>query len=569
MALLIDNANKALQMKLGGNVTTNQLQWSVSYTSVYFSCADANTSEINVENNGVSNNTTAVTMMPSPTPLVSQSDNSYNQLQFCSIYNSDTADATVTVQINTNSVITIVGTWTLMPGQTLQYDPGNGWTITPEIPFGTSSVVPIANTIFVAKNGNDTSALAAFTAAGNKGVLTKPFLTLAAARLAAISLTPSNVNRILIKVYSGYYAEQLVLYDFVDWDLMDSIIDLQAGSDLYTIDDLDGAADSIIYGNAQILRSTSGTGGSIRTTFPSTLKIYADKFTCSVGGGGSILCSDGTQVINGECESTSITNQTIVCNGTGNQTINGKCTSTGVLNNTIACQDDGIVTINGDCISEGATLIFSSTGTLTINGNCTSTDNIIGTSSGSGDIIINGNCNGLVDHENTGTWTINGNITEGGCVIQTGNLLIVNGSVYSSSGVAVDCGAGVTAAGTIIINGNVISDGDIAAECSGSGHTLIINGDVTSSIDIAVSVVNTTTTRINGRIVTTATNKDACKQQGASVLILDGCTLIANGTGKSIANGSTAILNTPCGGNKALGTATTLGCSLTIDSNIK
>ena len=101
--------------------------------------------------------------------------------------------------------------------------------------------ITINRTVFVAKNGSDSTGLAER--------LDKPFLTLAAARTAAVALSPTSTNRVLIKVFSGTYLEGIVLYDYIDWDLSNAILDLQAGS-LATIDDNTVVCNSIVYGNA-------------------------------------------------------------------------------------------------------------------------------------------------------------------------------------------------------------------------------------------------------------------------------------------------------------------------------
>ncbi len=73
----------------------------------------------------------------------------------------------------------------------------------------------VYNTVFVSDNGSDTTGLVQRP--------DKPFLTLAAARTAAITLSPTSTKRILIAVLSGRYTEQLVLYNYIDWDLRTSI----------------------------------------------------------------------------------------------------------------------------------------------------------------------------------------------------------------------------------------------------------------------------------------------------------------------------------------------------------
>lgn len=314
----------------------------------------------------------------------------------------------------------------------------------------------------------------------------KPFLTIAAARAAALAYwngighaAPSATNRILIDV-KGTFLEQIVLSNYIDWNLNDSIIDLQAGA-LYTIDDNNVACDSIIYGNARILRSTAGTLGCIRTQNASTiLRANFDKIIASRTA-SAVLCTEGTQIIK-------VTNE--ISNSGSSSPYGVRCTA----------------------------------GNLTIYANVSSTNGV-------------------------------GSYTDG-----SGATLLVYGNVSSDG----DFGAYDSGSTSHIVYGNVSSSANYGAY--ENGNSLEIYGNISSSDREALSC-NSGILKAKGRIVTTATNKDACIQVAGS-LILDGCILIATGTGKSIADGSTVIINTPCGGNKALGTAITKGCSLTISSDI-
>lgn len=155
--------------------------------------------------------------------------------------------------------------------------------IGPQGPVGPagSTNLTIQNTVFVAKNGNDSTGL--------PERLDKPFLTLNAARTSALTLTPSASKRILIHVFNGTYNEVIPLANCVDWNLNSCIID-GVNSINATIDDLvePGSIDSIIYGNADIRKSTVGTAGLdtsvlIRRT-TSNVRIYADKISNSVAG---------------------------------------------------------------------------------------------------------------------------------------------------------------------------------------------------------------------------------------------------------------------------------------------
>lgn len=118
---------------------------------------------------------------------------------------------------------------------------------------GVSPTVQIANSVFVAKNGNDSTGLVER--------LDKPFLTYAAARAAALAYwtggtAPSATNRILIKIFSGLWEEALILADYVDLDLTDGVYSLNTG-ERALITDNSSACNCIIYGNAELIRGNA------------------------------------------------------------------------------------------------------------------------------------------------------------------------------------------------------------------------------------------------------------------------------------------------------------------------
>lgn len=340
----------------------------------------------------------------------------------------------------------------------------------------------VANTVFVSKGGNDST--------GVVERLDKPFLTIAAARTALLAYytggtAPSATNRILVVVFPGTYTEKIVLANYVDWDLTNSVIDLQAGA-FYTIDDGSVQCDSIIYGNATIKRTTAGTLGCINISNASTnLTLECDTITCTRG-------------------------------------------VTIVIDNGIAL----ISTKRGISCSFGA-IIQQSLGTLTIKSDITCS----GTGSGATAII---ECLG-------GTQVIHGDM------VYTGNDTLA--FVYCDTG-------------TQTTYGNIISNAQSEALFVGSG-TQVHYGNISSSVSAVIPATCSGGTQriVKGRIVTTGTDTDAYRQTGGTV-ILDGCTLIATGTGNSIADGSTVLIYGDCVGNKSLGTAVVSVGTLTINSSV-
>jgi len=120
--------------------------------------------------------------------------------------------------------------------------------------------IEVANTVFVMKNGSDVTGLVER--------IDKPFLTISAARNAALSYFTSRTqnDRVRIVVQSGYYREPIYIDNFIDYDLGNSIIEsitvgvatIQVNENNY-IQTANGVPNAIIYGNAIIRCSTLNT----------------------------------------------------------------------------------------------------------------------------------------------------------------------------------------------------------------------------------------------------------------------------------------------------------------------
>jgi hypothetical protein len=115
--MIITGTSDKIQFKLGGAVTTTQLAYTVDYNNY------TSTAVSLLSNNGTSNNTTAVDLVPSP------SASQQNELRYCSIYNSDTATATVSVQVYDGSNTRIVFRAVLLTGEMMQYQLEKGWEV--------------------------------------------------------------------------------------------------------------------------------------------------------------------------------------------------------------------------------------------------------------------------------------------------------------------------------------------------------------------------------------------------------------------------------------------------------
>lgn len=109
--IILDTVNKSLEVKLAGAVSTSQLTFMISYVDLdaTFTLSTAS------EDDGVTNNGTAVTLMAAPASTHTR------QVKFLTVYNADSAAATVTIQINNTGTARILTKPTLQPGETLQY----------------------------------------------------------------------------------------------------------------------------------------------------------------------------------------------------------------------------------------------------------------------------------------------------------------------------------------------------------------------------------------------------------------------------------------------------------------
>lgn len=113
---ILDDTDKSLEVKLGGAVTTNQLDWAVGYVDLLSS--DQSVSAV-AEADGQTNNTTAVTIIAAP------ASGHTRQLKALSVYNADTVAAEVIIQINHGGTARIIWLGTIQAGDTLQYSSGS------------------------------------------------------------------------------------------------------------------------------------------------------------------------------------------------------------------------------------------------------------------------------------------------------------------------------------------------------------------------------------------------------------------------------------------------------------
>jgi hypothetical protein len=117
MAIVLDATTKSLEIVLAGAITTNQLPFSAYYADKTATTFTAGS------NDGATNNTTAVTVVAAPAASTQR------LISNVTIYNADTAQATVTVQLNNNATTRILHKVTLDAGDQLVYETSAGWQV--------------------------------------------------------------------------------------------------------------------------------------------------------------------------------------------------------------------------------------------------------------------------------------------------------------------------------------------------------------------------------------------------------------------------------------------------------
>lgn len=107
--ILSNNISTSIEVVLSGSVTTNQLKCVATWVDMPSNNFASGQTATNT------NNTTAVTLVPAITETYRR------EVQYLSVYNADTVDATVTVRLNIGGAFTTLIKATLSTGDTLIY----------------------------------------------------------------------------------------------------------------------------------------------------------------------------------------------------------------------------------------------------------------------------------------------------------------------------------------------------------------------------------------------------------------------------------------------------------------
>jgi len=117
--MYLNASTDKLEILLGGSITTNQLQWSVSWQDV----TSAGMTLPQSAGAGLSNNTTQVDIVSAPSASTTR------QVTNINIYNADTVAATVIVQKDVSGTNYVLVKSLLQVGDTLMWSREDGWRI--------------------------------------------------------------------------------------------------------------------------------------------------------------------------------------------------------------------------------------------------------------------------------------------------------------------------------------------------------------------------------------------------------------------------------------------------------
>lgn len=116
--LILSTTTDKIQVILGGAITTNQLDCIATYKDISTSAYSGSAPSL-----VATNNTTAVDLVDSP------ASSTQRIVDFISVFNTDTANATVTIRLNRNGTLGVLFRCVLGVGETITYAEGRGWVV--------------------------------------------------------------------------------------------------------------------------------------------------------------------------------------------------------------------------------------------------------------------------------------------------------------------------------------------------------------------------------------------------------------------------------------------------------
>lgn len=313
-----------------------------------------------------------------------------------------------------------------------------------------SASLPVSRTIFVDYVNGTTLALGALPQRFDK-----PFNTKAEAITAALTLTPTATNRVMINVACGLSSEGIVFTQItngVDFNLNGGSINVSSGATA-AVDDGGFAVNSIIYDANNIETSGTNTAPCIYQTAASNIIVNANKIKSITKGA---YASGGVQLINSDIEVSGIYPTGASSAGTAILTVNGNILSSGTSCNST---NSSSIIVNGNLTTSYQGIIAFSSSNITINGNISSSGTTADACAmqSTGNVVINGNISGGIHaaySNGSGNLTINGNLT---CNTNYPAMQIILGVVKIGAGsriqtTGVTMNAIIKSGGTLILN---------------------------------------------------------------------------------------------------------------------
>lgn len=115
--IVLNSTTDKIQIVLGGTITTNQLNCFANYRDITTTAYTPARTVLNT------NNTTAVDIIPAP------ASSTQRVVDYISVFNNDTASATVTIRFNDNGTTYNLFKTTLDVGEKLEYQEGKGFSV--------------------------------------------------------------------------------------------------------------------------------------------------------------------------------------------------------------------------------------------------------------------------------------------------------------------------------------------------------------------------------------------------------------------------------------------------------
>lgn len=131
--IAIDNLNKKLQIKLAGAVTTNQLNWNLSYVG----------EPVWGATDGLTNDTTLVDMVLGAQGVPNTPVYGIRKVATISVFNGDTAAATPQIIYYNGTSGAVIINALLQPNYTLHYESEKGWYVTDDMGLPIETVISV------------------------------------------------------------------------------------------------------------------------------------------------------------------------------------------------------------------------------------------------------------------------------------------------------------------------------------------------------------------------------------------------------------------------------------------